>query len=130
MSAIIVDKKEKQKQIVQAAVRVFSRKGFVRTTISDIAKEAGIGKGTFYEYFESKEAVIHQTFDTFMQELVPDFDDLLQSPLPAQEKLILMITGYSRVLEYEEKQDLLGLIFDIWAEGIRSLDVRRTMEKK
>ncbi len=128
MSAIIVDKKEKQKQIVQAAIRVFSRKGFARTTISDIAEEAGIGKGTVYEYFESKEAVIHQTFDTFMEELTPDFEDLLQSGLPAQEKLIRMITGYSRVLESKEKQDLIGLVFDIWAEGIRSFDARQTVE--
>lgn len=130
MSAIIVDKKEKQKQIVQAAVRVFSRKGFSRTTISNIAEEAGIGKGTVYEYFESKEAVIHKAFDTFMEELMPDFEDLFQSGLPAQEKLIRMITGYSCVLESKENQDLIGLVFDIWAEGIRSLDERRTLEVK
>lgn len=128
MSAIIVDKKEKQKQIVQAAVRVFSRKGFARSTISDIAEEAGIGKGTVYEYFESKKAVIHQTFNTFMQELTPDFEDLLQLDLPAQEKIIRMITGYSRILESKENQDLIGLIFDIWAEGIRSFDARQTLE--
>lgn len=130
VSAIIVDKKEKQKKIIQSAASVFSQKGFVRTTVSDIAQEAGIGKGTFYEYFESKEAVIYLVFEYFMEELIPDFQGILQKSISASEKISYMIKEFSRILQSKEKQDLLSLTFDIWAEGIRSQNHRDSLESK
>lgn len=48
-------KEEREEQIKLAALKLFSRRGFHRTTISDIAEEAGIGKGTIYWYWKSKE---------------------------------------------------------------------------
>lgn len=47
-------KEEKRIDILNAAVKVISEVGFEGAKIEDIAKEAGIGKGTVYEYFESK----------------------------------------------------------------------------
>lgn len=45
----------RSEQILKAAARVFSRKGYYHTRMQDIADEAEIGKGTVYEYFSSKE---------------------------------------------------------------------------
>lgn len=130
MSAIIVDKKEKKRHIIQSALRIFSRKGFNLTTISDIAEEAGIGKGTVYEYFDSKEAVISFSFDYFMQELVPDFEAIIRESIPASEKLERMISGFGHILSSKENQDLLSIMFDVWAAGIRSRDSRSSLESK
>lgn len=130
MSAIIVDKKKKQRSIIRSAIKVFSHKGFDRSTVSDIAKEAGIGKGTFYEYFKSKDEVIHLTFDYFMKELVPDFQEIVHQSIPASEKIMLMIKSISHITESKEQQDLLGLMFDVWAEGIRSQPHRKSTELK
>lgn len=47
--------KEREKNILEAARQVFGDHGFYQTKIQDIADEAGIGKGTVYEYFESKQ---------------------------------------------------------------------------
>lgn len=47
-------KKEKKEALFQTAFRLFTAKGFARTTISDIAAEAGLAKGTFYLYFKDK----------------------------------------------------------------------------
>ena len=47
-------KEEKRIDILNAAIKVISEAGFEGAKIEDIAKEAGIGKGTVYEYFESK----------------------------------------------------------------------------
>ena len=58
MTAKIVDKNAKKKMIMDTAIKIFSQKGYFQTTISEIAKEAGIGKGTIYEYFKSKEEII------------------------------------------------------------------------
>jgi len=53
----VVDKEEMRKSILAAAMNVYVAKGFHAANISDVAKEAGLGKGTIYLYFESKEAL-------------------------------------------------------------------------
>ena len=45
---------DKRLRIIEAAVIVFSRKGFHRAKVEEIAEVAGVGKGTVYEYFKSK----------------------------------------------------------------------------
>ena len=50
-----VDREEKQQAIVGAAVEVFARRGFTAATIEEIARTAGLGKGTVYQYFHSKD---------------------------------------------------------------------------
>ncbi len=50
-------------QILAAAIKVFARSGFHRTTIRDIAKEAGVSDGTIYNYFENKTAVLMGVLD-------------------------------------------------------------------
>src|SRR5260370_31447339 len=49
---------DRREQIIDAAMRVFSQKGFTRATNKDIAREAGITPGLIYYYFESKEALL------------------------------------------------------------------------
>lgn len=51
----IVDKEEVQGRIMDAAMSLYSRVGYHTATISGIAREAGMGKGTIYLYFDSKE---------------------------------------------------------------------------
>lgn len=52
--------KERAKTILEAAQQVFGNHGFYRAKVQDIADEAGIGKGTVYEYFDSKEDLFYQ----------------------------------------------------------------------
>lgn len=49
---------DRREQIIDAAMRVFSQKGFIRATNKDIAREAGITAGLIYHYFENKQAVL------------------------------------------------------------------------
>ncbi|MFU0800637.1 MAG: TetR/AcrR family transcriptional regulator [Xylanivirga thermophila] len=55
--------KSKKSMILDAATHMFSKKGFYNTSIDEIAEYAGIGKGTVYQYFESKEALFLQVFE-------------------------------------------------------------------
>ena len=48
----------RQREILDAATAVFSKKGFHAATLDDIAAEAGISKGSIYIHFESKEAIV------------------------------------------------------------------------
>lgn len=66
MSPRIVNKGEKKRAILLAGLDVFARKGFHNTTMQDVAVAAGIGKGTVYEYYSSKEQLFHSLIDLFM----------------------------------------------------------------
>ncbi|HON17384.1 MAG TPA: TetR/AcrR family transcriptional regulator [Spirochaetota bacterium] len=51
-------KEARREQILKAAEKVFSEKGFQNSTISDVAKETGVSDTTIYEYFSSKEDLL------------------------------------------------------------------------
>ena len=51
-------KLNKEILIVEAALHLFKEKGFAAVRIADIAQEAGVGKGTVYEYYSSKEELL------------------------------------------------------------------------
>lgn len=53
------DKAQRRIEIMSAAKKVFARKGFNATTITDIAKEAGLAYGSIYWYFDSKDTLFH-----------------------------------------------------------------------
>jgi AcrR family transcriptional regulator len=53
------DKSKRRDEIVTAAKKVFARNGFHATTISHIAKEAGLAYGSVYWYFDSKDELFH-----------------------------------------------------------------------
>ena len=70
MSPKVVNKEEKKTAIAVAAGELFGRHGFDRVKIEDIAKNAGIGKGTVYEYFKTKEDILHSAFETMMSQIM------------------------------------------------------------
>jgi TetR/AcrR family fatty acid metabolism transcriptional regulator len=53
---------ERRRQILDAAVRAFAKKGYHASRVSDIAEEAGVAYGLVYHYFESKDAVLDAIF--------------------------------------------------------------------
>ena len=55
--AIIVDKEKKRSDIACSCMEILLQYGIKNLTISQIAKTAGVGKGTIYEYFENKEDI-------------------------------------------------------------------------
>lgn len=77
----------KKEQIMEAALAIFSVKGFHLAKIEEIAQQAGVGKGTVYEYFSSKEAL----FKEILKEGALTFDELIAEELSkaktTQEKL-------------------------------------------
>ena len=63
------DKKiQKKETIIRAAAEVFAKKGFAGTVMADIAVQAGLGKGTLYEYFKSKDQLFFAVFKWFTAE--------------------------------------------------------------
>ncbi|WP_294966581.1 TetR/AcrR family transcriptional regulator, partial [Sulfurimonas sp.] len=65
--AIIVDKIQKRKDIALACQDIFIQKGINDLTVSQIAKAAGVGKGTIYDYFKNKEDIVFEIVNILMQ---------------------------------------------------------------
>ena len=66
--AIIVDKKQKRKDIALSCKRLILENGISNLTVSKVAKTAGIGKGTIYEYFKNKDEIVFELVNVLMQE--------------------------------------------------------------
>lgn len=93
-------KEDRRAQILTVARKEFARRGYHATTIEDIVAAAGIARGTFYLYFESKAAVFDSILDLAMSELRGrirriDVDDPAAPPPQVQLK-----DGLVRVLDY------------------------------
>lgn len=55
---------DRRKQILDCAKKLFSEHGYYQTQISDIQNEAGVARGTIYQYFENKEDLFQTLLDT------------------------------------------------------------------
>ena len=63
---------DKREAILRAAIKVFARRGYFSSKVSDIAGEAGIADGTVYLYFKSKDEILHSIFDRAMAEFIEE----------------------------------------------------------
>jgi AcrR family transcriptional regulator len=78
---------EKQRQLLEAAVRVFARKGFHASRVGDIAEEAGVAHGLLYHYFESKDQVLEAVFHENWSVLVTRLESVEETDEPAADQL-------------------------------------------
>lgn len=60
---------DRQRELLDAARRVFESKGLAATTVGDITDAAGVAKGTFYLYFESKDHLLAALWTRFLEGL-------------------------------------------------------------
>jgi AcrR family transcriptional regulator len=65
-----VSSEDRRKQIVQAAVRAFARRGYEAARVGDVATEAGVAYGLVYHYFHSKEELLETIFRETWAELL------------------------------------------------------------
>jgi TetR/AcrR family transcriptional regulator, fatty acid metabolism regulator protein len=78
---------DKRRLILDAAVRVFARRGYHGSRVGDIATEAGVAHGLLYHYFSSKDEVLETVFRENFGELLERFRTVERSDEPAAEKL-------------------------------------------
>jgi TetR/AcrR family transcriptional regulator, fatty acid metabolism regulator protein len=82
-----IAQEEKRRQILDAAVRVFARKGYHSCRVGDITEEAGVAHGLLYHYFDSKEAVLETVFRETWSEVLDAFTAVETSEDPPREQL-------------------------------------------
>jgi len=94
-------KDDRPDEILAAALGLFVRKGFVSTTMDDIAKKAGVSKGTVYLYFPSKDSL----FKTIVHELM----------VPKIAEVEVFIAAYEG-----SQSELLKLVISKWWATVNS----------
>lgn len=72
-------KEARPEEILDAALDLFTEKGFSSTRMVDIAKKAGISKGTLYLYFESKEIIFQELLRTMISPMVDEAEDAIKA---------------------------------------------------
>lgn len=85
----IVNKEEKRKRIAQSSIELLLEKGIRNLTVSEVAQKANIGKGTIYQYFQSKEDIVFEIINAYTSEVILELNDSLQKAATCREKVLI-----------------------------------------
>ena len=103
----------KRQLLVEAAAEVFSTHGFTATRVSDIAAAAGVGKGTVYEYYSSKEELFFAVFEWIDGQIRHKVDAAIAEPAKASDHLRAILTASAAIIS--EHRELFSMNLDFWA---------------
>lgn len=105
-----------RENIVSAATKIFSRYGFKKTSMEDIARALRMGKSSIYYYFKGKEEIFQAVVDKEANLLRVKVKEILESGLPVPEKLrsyvkmrMDLIKQLSNYMETLKNDDLMNL---------------------
>lgn len=108
----IVDKTLKRVEIARVSMDLFAQKGFDKTSIREITKQAGIGKGSFYDYFANKEELLIDIalimFKDWTQIIISKISHI-NDPM---DQLSALLTEGAKLGESFEQ--MMVLYMDIW----------------
>ena len=102
-----------REKIMNAAILLFSDKGYSKTSVRDIAKEVGIKPASLYSHFKSKEEILHTLYDYFFEhrnKVFPDVHELVKQveTLHPFEVLAKVEFRYSNAIQ--ENMDRIAII--------------------
>ncbi|WP_069802129.1 TetR/AcrR family transcriptional regulator [Thermogemmatispora onikobensis] len=108
---------DRREQIIDAALRVFARKGVARATNKDIAREAGITPGLIYYYFADKEALLRAVIESrsplrLFEQLEPE-----QWDAPPAEFLYAILCQALKIIESEQVISLIRTVLSELLHG-------------
>ena len=103
----------KRQLLVESAADVFARRGFTATRVADIAAAAGVGKGTVYEYFSSKEELFFAVFEWIDEQIRQRVDRATAEPPTAYLQLRAMLEESAVIVA--QHRELFSMNLDFWA---------------
>jgi TetR/AcrR family transcriptional regulator, transcriptional repressor for nem operon len=117
-------------RIIQAAVTVFSEKGYHRATISDVVRRSGLSVGAIYTHFKNKEELFLHSCDLISGQGLDQLAIRLAPLTSSADRLRAAVAYYVETIdEFEDAPGQVGLV-RAWAEageepGVREMLVRR-----
>lgn len=126
MVSTVTTRGDKRLRLVTAAAAVFAERGYASTRVADIAERAGVGKGTVYEYFSSKEELLFAVFESINADISSRMNDALAAGGSSEEQLLNLLRLGAEVIS--EQVDLQPVILDFWAAS-RGKDLEETYRR-
>ena len=120
------DKSNKKMEILRAAAVSFAKNGIAKTKMEDIALTAGVGKGTIYEYFRSKEDIFLAAHEQLHIEIDKKIKIILDYKCDPDKKLKMLVDESLNIFQTKKNKttivttdELAGMMMQFWSEGIR-----------
>ncbi len=105
-----------KEKIFKAAIKTFSKSGFYKSTMEEIAENAGVAKGTLYYHFKSKddilEFLIEEGIKILKQEAIEEIGKL-NNAIEKLQKIIFVQTNFL----YRNHDFIIVLLSQIWGHG-------------
>jgi AcrR family transcriptional regulator len=117
-----------KRQLVDAAVKLFSANGYAATSLQELVSEAGLTKGAFYHHYRSKEEILRQIHDNFIDEQIERAEAAVREGSSPTESLRALIRSEMRAIS--EHQDAVTVFLrerqafspETWKEVRRKRD--------
>ncbi len=93
------EKNKHKEEILEAALRLFSEKGFHNVSMQEIAEKSEFGVGTIYNFFESKEALFEELMKNGSERITHEFSEILDGPGSEKERLSAFIRQLPKIQE-------------------------------
>ncbi len=116
------EKQERERAITLAATRVMAARGFAEMTMDEVAKEAGLAKGTLFLYYKKKEDLLLAVFAAMVEDLHARLLKLASSGLPPGkllEELVLALLN-----QFDRRRDITGYSGGMPLSGARRETLR------
>lgn len=118
---------ERKNQILEAALRVFARRGFYKARMDDIAEEAHLSKGALYWYFRGKDAILQALVDKMFTLIMRDMlHTAADHDRPVPERLRQVARSAEESVGFFEAA--MPFMHEIYALATRPGPVRTTMQ--
>jgi AcrR family transcriptional regulator len=106
---------ERRRQIMEAALACFVRKGYHKTTMDDIVAECGLSKGTLYWYFENKDDLFVSLIKSYFFDVRQGTDVVLQQYPTASGKLRGLAQAF--VEFFKAGGEYFSVLFEFWLQS-------------
>lgn len=97
-----------ENRIIESAKRLFSERGYHKTSMSDIASDVGITRPTLHYYFRTKERMFEAVVGLLIQSFIPRIEVIVSEEIHFSEKLEKLVDEYLNI--YSENPSLPGFV--------------------
>ncbi len=105
-------KKERESQIIESALDMFSKKGFYCTTVAQIAKSINISVGHFYNFFPSKNSLAKASITFVTKKLAQELSSINKTHVSSKEKIHLFVVSYLNFLD--QNPQMIDYFFKVY----------------
>lgn len=117
---------KRRREIMQAALRCFSQRGYYAATMDEVAATAHLSKALIYYYFKNKQELFLAVLDSWLAEFEQALEEVSASDSAAGK---LRRLGFLSAEAAERSAELMNLLFEFWAQAGREPDLMESFSK-